>query len=396
MNERCERMSNLYTDMGYISLIKAGEQLCGDRVMFVSNDDTTICVLSDGLGSGVKANILATLTSQILATMSAGGMSVEECVNTVVRTLPECNTRKIAYSTFTIIKIRDQKYVELTRFDNPHTVVLQNGKNYDFKFQTRMIEGKKIYEASFEAAENDMFVVMSDGAIHAGLGGEYAFGWERENIIKYLEENYKPSMTAKQTARMLAAECNRLYNGRPGDDTTIAVLKLRKRETTNMMIGPPSSVGLDEVMLGEFFGKEGKKIVCGGTTNRIAARYLKKELNTSLDYAGSDLPPLYHLEGVDLSTEAVVTISRVLEYADEYLAGTRLTASWENGRDGASLIARELFDRATDINFFVGCAMNPAHQNPKLSLAFGAKFQLIERLSKNLEKMGKHVTVRYY
>ena len=149
-------------------------------------------------------------------------------------------------------------------------------------------------------------------------------------------------------------------------------------------------------MLGEFFSQEGAKIVCGGTTNRIAARYLGSELTASLDYAGCDLPPIYNLPGVDLATEAVVTISRVLEYADEYLSGTQLTASWERGRDGASRIARELFDRATDINFFVGCAMNPAHQNPKLSLAFGAKFQLIDRLSKSLEQMGKRVSVRYY
>lgn len=389
-------MRDLYIDSGYISLNKAGEQLCGDRVVFTSNENTSICVLADGLGSGVKANILATLTSQILATMSIGGMSVEDCVNTIVRTLPECSVRKIAYSTFTIVKVRDQKYVELTRFDNPHTIVLHEGKNYKFQYDTRMIEDKKIYESRFEAAENDLIVVTSDGAIFAGLGYEYPFGWERKNIIRYLEEHYSPDLTARQIAQMLASECNRLYRGRPGDDTTVAVLRLCKRQTANLMIGPPSSSGLDHMMAETFFSQEGRKIVCGGTTNGIAARYLGNEVSTSLDYADSDLPPLYHVPGVDLATEAVVTISRVLEYADEYLAGKRLTASWEGRRDGASLIAQELFDRATDINFFVGCAMNPAHQNPKLSLAFGAKFQLIDRLSKSLERMGKRVNVKYY
>ena len=92
-------------------------------------------------------------------------------MDTIVRTLPECSVRHVNYSTFTIVKIRDQKYVELTRFDNPHTVVLRNGKNYEFKYYTRMIEGKKIYFSSFEAQENDVIVVMSDGAIFAGLGG---------------------------------------------------------------------------------------------------------------------------------------------------------------------------------------------------------------------------------
>ena len=394
---RFRTMNNdLCIDMGFISLMKAGEQLCGDRVVFVSNDNTKICVLADGLGSGVKANILATLTSQILATMSVGGMSVEDCVNTIVRTLPECNVRKIAYSTFTIIKIRDEKYVELTRFDNPHTVVLRNGQNYKFEYRMRLIEGKKIYESRFEAQENDIFAVMSDGAIHAGLGGIYPFGWGRQNIIRYLEEHYRPNMTARHIACMLAEECDRLYEGRPGDDTTIAVMRLRRSFTVNLMIGPPSSEGLDRTMMEEFFRQPGTRIVCGGTTNRIASKYLGNPLHATLDYAGSDLPPVYLLEGVDLSTEGVVTISRVLEYAAEYLNGTQLHPRWEGKQDGAARIAQLLFEQATHVNFFVGCAMNPAHQNPKLSLAFGAKFQLIDQLSKRLEEMGKRVKVNYF
>lgn len=387
---------SLYIDTGHISLFKAGEQLCGDSVVFESNENTNICVLADGLGSGVKANILATLTARILGTMSISGMSVEDCVNTIVRTLPECNVRKIAYSTFTIVKIRDQKYVELTRFDNPHTVVLKKGKNYNFEYHARMIEDKKIYESSFEAEENDVLVVMSDGAILAGLGGIYPFGWERDNIIKYLEEHYDENMTAQQIACMLAEECNRLYEGTPGDDTSIAVMRIRRPHTANLMIGPPSSKGLDKTMMEAFFSQEGTRIVCGGTTNRITSRYLGNPLQTTLDYADSDLPPIYLLDGVDLSTEGVVTISRVLEYADEYLSGTQLRPRWKGHRDGAARIAHELFERATDVNFFVGCAMNPAHQNPKLSLAFGAKFQLIDRLSKSLEKMGKRVNVRFF
>lgn len=385
----------IYIDTGYISLIKHGEQLCGDRVVFTGDENTRIGVLADGLGSGVKANILATLTSQILATMSVGGMSVEDCVNTIVRTLPECNVRKIAYSTFTIIKIRDEKYVELTRFDNPHTIILRDGKSYDFQYNPRMIDGKKIYESRLEAEVGDVFIVISDGVNFAGLGGEYPFGWGRENAIKFLETHYDPEMPARRIACTLAEECLKLYEGRPGDDTTIAVMRLVRPQTVNLMIGPPSSATLDDVMLEAFFSTPGKRIVCGGSTNTMAARYLGNELTASLDYF-DDLPPMYNLEGVDLSTEGALTISRVLEYAGEYLSGTQLHQRWEGKQDGASLIAHMLFETATDVNFFVGCAMNPAHQNPKLSLAFGAKFQLIDKLSKRLEEMGKRVTVRFF
>ena len=385
-----------YIDTGYVSLIKYGEQLCGDRVIFAGNEDTRIGVLADGLGSGVKANILATLTAQILATMSVGGMSVEDCVNTIVRTLPECSVRKIAYSTFTLIKIRDQKHVELIRFDNPHTIVLRGGRAIELEHQDRMIDGKKIYESRFEAEVGDVLVVISDGVNFAGLGGAYPFGWGRENAVKYLEDHYAPEMPAQRIASTLAEECYNLYGGKPGDDTTIAVMRLAQPYTVNLMIGPPSSATLDDDMLEAFFSQPGKRIVCGGSTNQLAARYLGKELTASLDYFDSDLPPMYSLEGVDLSTEGAITISRVLDYAGEYLSGTQLHPRWEGKRDGAARIARLLFENATDIHFFVGCAMNPAHQNPNLSLAFGAKFQLIEKLAKRLEEMGKRVTVRFF
>lgn len=389
-------MIELYTDAGSMSLTKHGEQLCGDHVEFRLDEHVSICVLADGLGSGVKANILATLTSRILATMSVGGMSIEDCVDTIVRTLPECSVRHVNYSTFTIVKIRDQKYVELTRFDNPHTVVLRDGKNFEFKYHSRMIQDKKVYFSSFEAQENDVIIVMSDGAIYAGLGGEYPFGWGRDCIIDYVESHYERDMTAKGVATMLARECNRLYGGKPGDDTSFAVMRICCRERVNLMIGPPSAMNLDDTMVNQFFSAEGMHIVCGGSTNRIAARYLGKEVTTSLDYGESDLPPLYQLEGVDLATEGVVTISKVLDYAQEYLEGQELNPTWKLIDDGASRIAHALFEYATDIHFFVGCAINPAHQNPNLPIAFGAKFQLIDQLSKCLETMGKKVKTSFF
>ena len=389
-------MIKLYTDTGSMALTKHGEQLCGDHVEFRLDDHVSICVLADGLGSGVKANILATLTSQILATMSEGGMSIEDCVDTIVSTLPQCSVRHVNYSTFTIVKIRDQKYVELTRFDNPHTVVLRNGKNYEFKFHSRMIQDKRVFFSSFEAQEGDVIIVMSDGAIFAGLGGAYPFGWGRDSIIEYVEDHYSSDMTAKGIATMLARECNRLYEGKPGDDTSFAVMRLCRRESVNLMIGPPSAMNLDTDMVSQFFNSEGMHIVCGGSTNRLAARYLGKEVFASLDYGESDLPPIYHLEGVDLATEGVVTISKVLEYAQEYLEGEELNPAWKLTDDGATRIAHALFEYATDVRFFVGCAINPAHQNPNLPIAFGAKFQLIDQLSKCLEKMGKKVSTRFY
>ena len=391
-------MNNLWTETGYVSLNKTGEQLCGDRVEVTGGGEAnhTTLVLADGLGSGVKANILSTLTSKILCTMISGGMPIESCVETIAETLPVCSVRKVAYSTFSIISVTDNEIAELIQFDNPEIIVLRGGVRYDYPMTTRQIAGKTIHESRFPVEENDVFIAMSDGAIYAGVGHALNHGWQRENIIDFAEANYLPGNSAKYIAGNIVDECNRLYEGEPGDDTTVAVVRIRARHPVNLMIGPPSTKDQDIKMMNLFFAKQGEKIICGGTTATIASRYLHRDLKPTLDYPDPEIPPISQLEGVDLVTEGVVTISRVLKYAEDFLNGTDLSASWSTRRDGASLIARELFEKATDINFFVGRAINPAHQNPDLPITFGIKIQLIENLAKCLEKMGKQIKVSYF
>ena len=368
-------MNNLWTETGYVSLNKTGEQLCGDRVEVTGGGEAnhTTLVLADGLGSGVKANILSTLTSKILCTMISGGMPIESCVETIAETLPVCSVRKVAYSTFSIISVTDNEIAELIQFDNPEIIVLRGGVRYDYPMTTRQIAGKTIHESRFPVEENDVFIAMSDGATYAGVGHALNHGWQRENIIDFAEANYLPGNSAKYIAGNIVDECNRLYEGEPGDDTTVAVVRIRARHPVNLMIGPPSTKDQDIKMMNLFFAKQGEKIICGGTTATIASRYLHRELKPTLDYPDPEIPPISQLDGVDLVTEGVVTISRVLKYAEDFLNGTDLSASWSTRRDGASLIARELFEKATDINFFVGRAINPAHQNPDLPITFGIK-----------------------
>ena len=391
-------MNNLWTETGYVSLNKTGEQLCGDRVEVTGGGEAnhTTLVLADGLGSGVKANILSTLTSKILCTMISGGMPIESCVETIAETLPVCSVRKVAYSTFSIISVTDNEIAELIQFDNPEIIVLRGGVRYDYPMTTRQIAGKTIHESRFPVEENDVFIAMSDGATYAGVGHALNHGWQRENIIDFAEANYLPGNSAKYIAGNIVDECNRLYEGEPGDDTTVAVVRIRARHPVNLMIGPPSTKDQDIKMMNLFFAKQGEKIICGGTTATIASRYLHRELKPTLDYPDPEIPPISQLDGVDLVTEGVVTISRVLKYAEDFLNGTDLSASWSTRRDGASLIARELFEKATDINFFVGRAINPAHQNPDLPITFGIKIQLIENLAKCLEKMSKQIKVSYF
>ena len=231
-------MNDLFCDIGYHSLNKDGETLCGDRVQCVSpNEDDEVIVLADGLGSGVKANILSTLTSKIISTMVAGGMSIEDCVATIAATLPVCKIRNVAYSTFTIIRILGNNEAEIIQYDNPHVIVLRDGKYLPLPESSMTIENKVIYKSRLVLREGDVLIAMSDGCIHAGVGLELNFGWQRENIIDYMEKMYNPDFTAKTLATLLLDECERLYGGKPGDDTTVCAVKIRPRQSVNLMIG---------------------------------------------------------------------------------------------------------------------------------------------------------------
>ena len=390
-------MNDLCADIGYKSINHYGEQLCGDHVEVVEpSDDSTVIVLSDGLGSGVKASILSTLTSKIISTMLAEGLSLEECVETIAATLPVCSVRGVAYSTFTIIHLKNNQVAELIQYDNPHAIVIRDEQVWDYPKTEMNIGGKKIYKSVIKLQENDIFVAMSDGCPHAGIGTAYNFGWKREDIASFMETLSHAGYTAKTLSTMLVDECDKLYGQKPGDDATACVVRIRKREPMNMLFGPPSNRDDADRMMSLFFSKEGKHIICGGTTSSIAAKFLRKPVKASLNFEASDVPPIAEIEGVDLVTEGGITVNKVLEYAKDYLGENKHYEHWIFKRDGASLICRLLFEEATDINFYVGRAVNPAHQNPDLPINFNIKMNLVEELSKCLKKMGKKIKVSYF
>ncbi len=390
-------MNDLCADIGYKSINHFGEELCGDHVDVVEeNENSSVIVLADGLGSGVKASILSTLTSKIISTMMAEGLPIEECVSTIAATLPVCSVRGVAYSTFTIIHLKNNETAEIIQYDNPHVIVIRDEVNFDYPKTEMNIGGKKIFKSVIKLQENDIFLAMSDGCPHAGIGMMYNFGWKREDIIDFIETLAPAGYTAKTLSTMLVDECNKLYGNKPGDDATACVVRIRKREPMNMLFGPPSNRDDANRMMSLFFSKEGKHIICGGTTSSIAAKYLGKELRATLNFEKSDVPPIAEIEGVDLVTEGVITVNKVLEYAKDYLGDNEHYEHWSFKRDGASLISRLLFEEATDINFYVGRAINPAHQNPDLPINFSIKMNLVTELSECLKKMGKRIKVSYF
>ena len=324
-------------------------------------------------------------------------MSLEDCVFAIAATLPVCEVRQIAYSTFTIIRVVKNSEAEIIQYDNPHVIFLRNGKHVNFHETSETIDNKVIYKSRIKLLENDTFIAVSDGAIHAGVGKTLNFGWQRNDIIEFMERLYSDRHTAKTLTTVLLEQCNLLYGGKPGDDTTVCTVKIRSRKPMNLLIGPPADPRDVRRMMALFFSKEGKHIVCGGTTSTLAAEFLGKELRADiLDYIDPEIPPSAGIDGVDLVTEGVITINRVLLYAQDYLDTNGHYMEWSRKKDGASMMARLLFEEATDINFFVGKAVNAAHQNPDLPINFSIKMRLVDELAESLKKMGKRIKVSYF
>lgn len=390
-------MNDLCADIGYKSINHYGEQLCGDHVDIVEQgENSTVIVLADGLGSGVKASILSTLTSKIISTMISAGLPIEECVATIAETLPVCSVRGVAYSTFTIIRLMNNETAEIIQYDNPQVIFIRDAESTDYTKTEMNIDGKKIYRSVIKLRENDLFVAMSDGCPHAGIGNSYNFGWKTEDIASFVESLVPVGFTAKTLSTMIVDECEKLYGYKAGDDATACVVRIRKREPMNILFGPPSNRDDCGRMMSLFFSKAGKHIVCGGTTATIAGQWLGKPVRASLKFERSDIPPTAEIEGVDLVTEGVITVSKVLEYAVDYVNENKLYEEWNFQENGAAKISRMLFEEATDINFYVGKAVNPAHQNPNLPINFSIKMNLVQELSECLKKMGKRIKVIYF
>lgn len=389
---------SIFVDVDYASLNKHREELCGDKVEVIRCEDSVIVVLADGLGSGVKANILATLTSKIIGTMLSLGATIDEAVETIISTLPICKVRDLAYSTFSILQIFDSGECYLIEFDNPEAIRLMHGKFVELHKEFREINGKKIKESRFIVSPNDVIILISDGAIHAGVGQCLNLGWQWENVKDYAEKIYKKDITSKNISRLVLSACDNLYANKPGDDTTVVCVKIKNCLQVNVLIGPPVDRSMDKFVINKFLMDEGKKIVCGGTTSEIVGRETGKEIVTDFNYIDRSLPPIARIEGIDLTTEGVLTMCKSLEQVKKYLASKNTIDNLIdlNRADGATRLTKMLVEESTMVHFIVGRAINPAHQNPDFPLDLGMKLKLVDDMEKCLASLGKKVEVEYF
>ena len=410
----------MFADVQIRQLNKKGEELCGDSVAWHRGAGETLLVLSDGLGSGVKANILSTLTQKIALTMFRERMPLDDVVETLAATLPTCQVRQMAYSTFSLIRITEAGELDIVEFDNPATFFFRGCLLEELHYEERQLGNYRLRQAHARAEEGDSLVVASDGLIHAGLGGREPLGWRWEPIAQHIEAFLSQDPEAEEIADNLISSAENLYRGAIGDDTSVAVIKCRPFRQVTLVVGPPADLRDDERMVEHLLGNPGKKIVCGGTTAKIVARVKGVPLEVNLEAMSRDLPPSGRIEGIDLVTEGVITIMHATGALDSvrlaprprvnihdlgFMYGKRdlRTLTREANRQTpaqdeetpAQQLARAL-RLADKVTILLGTALNPAHQSADLPVQLGLKFHLVEHLTEKLRARGKEVEVVKY
>lgn len=384
-----------YMDFAYGSLIKHGEELCGDMVEFFNDENQFVAVLSDGMGSGVKANILATLTAKIGLTMLKEGMRIEEVVETVSQTLPVCSQNKVAYSTFTMVKVAKDGFAYIVEFDNPTVFFMRGEEMLRLDWNERIINNKKIRECKIQLKERDRIVMVSDGVEFAGTRPTLNYSWQWKDIAKHLLKFTNENMNAKTITNNLLGVCNQLYYFEPADDTTVATIKVSSDSKAVLFSGPPINKKMDKEVVHKMMGSAGKKIVCGGTTANIVARELNVEYKSSTEIVDEDIPPIGYIEGIDLVTEGVLTLRKSCEILKKLLT-TNDDSFLHKKKDAATLLSKILYEDCIHIKMIIGRCINPENLMIDNSDDLSARLYVLNEMKNVLVKLGKIVEVEYY
>jgi len=375
------------------------ERICGDVFISrkVKEENRTIAVLSDGMGHGVKANVLATLTATLAVNFTMEHKAVEKIADMIMNTLPVCSERQMSYSTFTIVDIEHDGMTTILEYDNPQTIILRDNKPFDPGWNCLIMEseqnaGKEILSCQFQPLKEDRIIFCSDGIAQSGLGTDkYPLGWGRDHIQEYAMKLIRnsPKISASKLAGKMVNMAHRNDEYHSSDDTTCASIYFREPRKLLVVTGPPYEEVNDRQLGDAVRSFKGKKVVCGATTADIVSRELGVEIEDSLVFEDPDLPPVSHMEGIDLVTEGILTITKVTRILKDY------SPAYVPGKGPADRIVK-LVRQSDEINFIIGTRINIAHQDPNLPVELEMRRTVVKRMARLLEeKFLKEVSIRY-
>lgn len=385
----------LKVDVGISSICKNGEEVCGDTTQVINTKDSTTVILSDGLGSGIKASILSILSTRIAARLLKENIGLEQVFETIAGTLPICRVRDIAYSTLSILKVDALGMGHLIEYDNPSLMIIRNNELLDIEKVEREIAGKKVYEAFFELEKDDTLLMISDGIINAGVGGLFKLGLGQDRLLKNIFKNDWLQNNPYFIADHIIGITEAYYQGKPGDDSTCVVIKAREPRKVVVITGPPAEDSKDHKVVDRFISNGNQQVICGGATGNMVARVLDKKLETSLEYVDPSVPPIGYIEGIDLVTEGILTLNKAFEIIQTIDHENFFSRRIELESDGASRLVDVLMN-ADKITILMGTAVNPAHKELMQSLQLKPRPSIVGKMVNILRNKGKDVEMEVF
>ncbi|MEI6900633.1 MAG: SpoIIE family protein phosphatase [Bacteroidota bacterium] len=391
---------NYYIDINCQLKNHAEERVCGDVFLSkrIREEDRIVVVLSDGLGHGIKANLLATLTATLASSFIEEHKSVQKIAESLINTLPVDEDKGLNYSTFTIVDIYPGGEIIILEYENPPTLIFRGSKRIEPAWNCVLLEGdrhsgKEVLTATLHACKGDRIVFCTDGVVQSGLGGErYQLGWGIGDLESYVSDSIHEdqAMSSYKLASKVINKANQNDNFHAKDDISCAVIYFRDPRKLMICTGPPEDVSKDgeyAAMLKEF---SGKKVICGATTVDIIARELELKVIDHPVIFDTDLPPASMMEGVDLVTEGILTLSKVNELLKSY------NHNYKFSRGPADQIVKMILG-SDEIQFIVGTKINVAHQDPSLPVELELRRTVVHRITRVLEeKFLKKVSMKFY
>lgn len=379
-------MMEYFLEADFYQICKQGYQSCGDSFHSIKKKDGIICVLADGLGSGIKASVLATLTTTMAASFIRSNMDIKRAAEIILETLPVCSYRHIGYSTFTIIDAKYNGHIRIIEHDNPPYALLREGEIVRLKKQEipiKTFRKSHLYYSEFVLEPEDRIVYYSDGVSQSGMGLPHLpLGWQEKGVEAYLLSMLKGNkhISAGEISKRVALKAREYDGNNSADDTTCAALYLRNPRRTLLLTGPPYKKEHDPVMTQIASDFSGRKIICGGTTAAIISRELNIPIKVNLKEIrnGGEIPPTADMPGFDLVTEGTITLSRALSSLEE-------DAVIDEMPDNAVKRLMRILIDSDIIEFVVGTKINDAHQDPALPKDLEIRRNLMKQMSNVLE-----------
>ena len=362
---------------------------CGDVVEILRDESSTIVMLADGLGSGIKANIAATMCLSRLKELLKSGFSLRHAFRSVLKTMESAKESKMPYAVFSIIKIMTDGIATILSYEMPPPLLLTNRTCSILQQRIFTANSSIIGESNCYVHRGEGIVIVSDGVTNSGTGKQLRTGWGIDGINNFINKKLSESTSFKSLPEILNNEAKRLWDGSIYDDCTAVIAYCLKGRTVNILTGPPEDKEDDERFIKDFLSNEGLKIICGGTTARIASRYLKKPLIVNEDFHSDLTPPNYAIDGIDLVTEGAVTLNQVYNIWGEE------DSKLEKDNPVTNLYL--LLSSVDRVNFIAGKAQNPTTKSIRyIQAGILKRNKIVPLLADKLKECGKLVTIEYY